>query len=105
MVDFVSSVAPPVVLTPVPTPAPVSTPAPAPTPVQATPIAAVKPVDQPPEFSTSVTLNTATHITHVKITDTVTGQLLFQIPDAAASANYPTGKAKSVAGAVQDIIG
>ncbi len=100
MVDSVSSVTPPVVVAPTPAPTPAQA-----VPVQTPPIATVKPVDQQSEFSTSVTLNTATHITHVKITDTVTGQLLFQIPDAAASASYPTAKAEPVAGSVQDIIG
>lgn len=102
MVDSVSSVAPPVAITPSPLPSPTSAPSPAPS--QGAAVAA-QPVAQPPEFSTSVTLNTATHITRVQITDTVTGQLLFEIPDAAASASYPTAKAEPAAGSVQDIIG
>lgn len=99
MVDSVGAIASPIVHAAATTPvAPVATPAVA-------PIAAQQLPEKPSDVSTSVTLNTATHITHVKVTDTVTGQLLFQIPDAAASASYPVAKTEAPAGSVQDIIG
>jgi hypothetical protein len=93
MVDSVGAIASPVVhVTPT-------------TPTVA-PVAAQQLAEKPSDVSTSVTLNTATHITHVRVTDTVTGQLLFQIPDAAAaSVSYPVAKPESPAGSVKDIIG
>ncbi len=95
MVDSVGAIASPIVHATAPAPV---------TPAVA-PVAAQQLVDKPSDISTSVTLNTATQVTHVKVTDTVTGQLLFQIPDAAAPVSYPVAKTETPAGSVQDIIG
>lgn len=107
MIDPVSSVAPAAIqVTPAAaSPIPVVASGAAPSSAQNAPIAAQPVPTGPSDLNLTVTLNTATHITQVKIVDTVTGELLLEIPDPTSASAYSSAKTGTPAGSVQDIVG